>query len=627
MASVEPTKSYVRYRVIFACMLMAILLYLDRFCISFAEVFIKDELGLSDEQIGILLGSFFVSYALCQVPSGWFSDRFGARKMLTIYILMWSLFTALTGFATGFVMLLIFRLGFGLSQAGAYPTSANIVSKWMPLTERGFASSMVTVGGRIGGALAPVLTAFLIILFVPMSESSELKSGDIMNPHNLAETFLKRVDEKQEFETKIFEGLTSESRNYLNAEAVAAKAEAAAVAATTAKKVAEDMAAIAANASGENKALAETEAKNAADAAELAVAEAAAAAEAAVEAKALVKSFTKAESSFLADLNTILQKETLYDPGDFEGLTLNQQAEQLLNVNPGEMSLEQTSRLNRLLFEARYYSDVRKVQGKGWRKMMMTYGVVGILIAGIFWWIIRDYPRAHPSCSNGELELIEQGRLEEDKDHSKQIGGIPFKAITKNQSLWLLSLSQFCTNVGWLFLVTWLPRFLDETYQVPLEERGKMVTIALAVGWFGTLSGGKVTDWLMKRISLRWSRVLPIAISRFTAMAAYLVCMLDVSPWVAVVMFSIVAFSTDFGSPAMWAFNQDIAGKHVGSVLGWGNMWGNLGAAVAPSLMIAVIGEEHHWNMAFVTCGDCISDRGSGFVVGGSGADSGCGNG
>ncbi len=544
MASVEPTSSYVRYRVIFVCMLMAVLLYLDRFCISFAEVFIKDELGLSDEQIGILLGSFFVSYALCQVPSGWFSDRFGARKMLTIYILMWSLFTAMTGLATGFIMLLIFRLGFGLSQAGAYPTSANIVSKWMPLTERGFASSMVTVGGRIGGALAPVLTAFLIILFVPMSESSDLKSGDIMNPHALATTFLERVDEKQVFETKIYEGLTSGDREYLKAAAANPKLE----------------------------------------------------------------SGTAVEGDFVANLNSILREQTLYDPADFEGLTLNQQAEQLLNVSPGELNVEQRFRLNRLLFEARYSADVRKVQGKGWRKMMMTYGLVGILIAGIFWWVIRDYPRAHPACSNGELALIEHGRLESDKDHSKQIGGIPFKAIMKNQSLWLLSLSQFCTNVGWLFLVTWLPRFLDEEYQVPLEERGKMVTIALAVGWLGTLSGGKVTDWLMRRISLRWSRVLPIALSRFTAMAAYLVCLLEISPWTSVIMFSIVAFSTDFGSPAMWAFNQDIAGKHVGSVLGWGNMWGNLGAAVAPSLMIAVItvntasGEEHHWNMAFVTC-------------------------
>jgi sugar phosphate permease len=544
MASVEPTSSYVRYRVIFVCMLMAVLLYLDRFCISFAEVFIKDELGLSDEQIGILLGSFFVSYALCQVPSGWFSDRFGARKMLTIYILMWSLFTAMTGLATGFIMLLIFRLGFGLSQAGAYPTSANIVSKWMPLTERGFASSMVTVGGRIGGALAPVLTAFLIILFVPMSESSNLKSGDIMNPHALSTTFLERVDEKQEFETKIYEGLTSGDREYLKAAAADPK----------------------------------------------------------------IESGTAVEGDFVTNLNSILQKQTLYDPADFEGLTLNQQAEQLLNVSPGELNVEQRSRLNRLLFEARYSADVRKVQGKGWRKMMMTYGLVGILIAGIFWWVIRDYPRAHPACSEQELALIEHGRLESDKDHSKQIGGIPFKAIMKNQSLWLLSLSQFCTNVGWLFLVTWLPRFLDEEYQVPLEERGKMVTIALAVGWLGTLSGGKVTDWLMRRISLRWSRVLPIALSRFTAMAAYLVCLLEISPWTSVIMFSIVAFSTDFGSPAMWAFNQDIAGKHVGSVLGWGNMWGNLGAAVAPSLMIAVItvntanGEEHHWNMAFVTC-------------------------
>lgn len=538
MASVEPTKSYVRYRVILVCMLMAVLLYLDRFCISFAEVFIKDELGLSDHQIGILLGSFFVSYALFQVPSGWFSDRFGARKMLTIYILMWSLFTAMTGLATGFIMLLIFRLGFGLSQAGAYPTSANIVSKWMPLTERGFASSMVTVGGRIGGALAPVLTAFLIIMFVPMSESSDLKPGDLLQPHELAKTFLERVDENQTFESKIYADLTPEDQAYLKA--AAADSE--------------------------------------------------------------IKTETPEESEFLAHLNAILQKESLYDPNDYEGLKLNQQAEQLLNVNPGEMSLYQTSRLNRLLFEARYYSDVRKVQGKGWRKMMITYGVAGILIAVIFWWAIRDYPRAHPSCSPQELELIEHGRLEEDKDHSKQIGGIPFKAITRNKSLWLLSLSQFCTNVGWLFLVTWLPRYLDETYHVPLETRGKMVTIALAVGWFGTLSGGKATDWLMRRISLRGSRVLPIAISRFTAMAAYLVCLLDLSPWIAVVMFSIVAFSTDFGSPAMWAFNQDIGGKHVGSVLGWGNMWGNLGAAVAPSLMIGVIGEAHHWNMAFITC-------------------------
>ncbi|QDU11189.1 MFS transporter [Gimesia aquarii] len=540
MSSTEPPTSYVRYRVIFACMLMAILLYLDRFCISFAEVFIKDELGLSDKQIAIILGSFFVSYAFCQVPSGWLSDRFGARTMLTLYILMWSLFTALTGFVTGFIMLLLFRLGFGVGQAGAYPTSANIVSKWMPLSARGIASSMVAVGGRLGGALAPILTAFLIVLFVPISQSSELTTGDLMKPQQFAVKFMENLNKKQEFETTIYDHLTPESKEYLKA--VASEKE--------------------------------------------------------------TETGTAVEADFLVNLNSILQKDTLYHSSDFEDLKLNQQAEQLLNITPGEMNVEERSRLNRLLLEARYYTEFRKVQGKGWRPVMVVYGVFGIVIAGFFWWTIRDYPRMHPSCSEQELEAIEFGRNEEDKDHTKEIGGIPLKAIVENRSLWMLSLSQFCTNIGWLFLVTWLPRYLDETYQVPLKERGTMITVALAVGWFGTLSGGKATDWLRNRISLRWSRVLPIVVSRFTAMAAYiLLCFLDVSPWVAVALFSVVAFSTDFGSPAMWAFNQDIGGKHVGSVLGWGNMWGNLGAAIAPYLMIWVIGEDdHYWSMAFVTC-------------------------
>ncbi|MCH9790911.1 MAG: MFS transporter [Planctomycetes bacterium] len=183
-------------------MLMSILLYLDRFCISFAEVFIKDDLGLSDTQIGWVLSAFFWSYALCQVPSGWLSDRFGARTMLALYILVWSLFTALTGFVTGFVMLLLFRLGFGVGQAGAYPTSANLVSKWMPISARGIASSMVAVGGRLGGALAPWLTAILIVLFVPISQSSELLPGDLLQPHQFAVKFTKNLDENRDLKLR-----------------------------------------------------------------------------------------------------------------------------------------------------------------------------------------------------------------------------------------------------------------------------------------------------------------------------------------------------------------------------------------------------------------------------------------
>src|SRR5690606_23905514 len=66
--------------------------------------------------------------------------------------------------------------------------------------------------------------------------------------------------------------------------------------------------------------------------------------------------------------------------------------------------------------------------------------------------------------------------------------------------------------------------------------------------------------------------------------------------------FSIVAFATDFGSPATWAFTQDVGGRYVGSVLGWGNMWGNLGAAVTPPFLIWIIGPSENWNYAFLAC-------------------------
>ena len=88
---------------------MAVLLYLDRFCVSIAEPFIRQDLGLTKQQMGNFLSAFFWTYALGQVPAGWMSDRYGARRMLTIYILTWSVFTALMGFAGGFVMLLITR--------------------------------------------------------------------------------------------------------------------------------------------------------------------------------------------------------------------------------------------------------------------------------------------------------------------------------------------------------------------------------------------------------------------------------------------------------------------------------------------------------------------------------------
>ena len=163
MSTAPPT--HVRHRILATATLVAFLMYLDRICL--AQIISSDSfqknIHLDQNQIDWIKGAFFWAYALFQVPAGWLSDRFGARMLITIYIAAWSLFTAATSFSTGFVTLFIARLLCGLAEAGYYPASSSLMMRWAHVGSRGLASSFISWGGRIGGALAPWLTAFVIM--------------------------------------------------------------------------------------------------------------------------------------------------------------------------------------------------------------------------------------------------------------------------------------------------------------------------------------------------------------------------------------------------------------------------------------------------------------------------------
>jgi len=155
----------VRHAIVAATTLAAVLMYLDRVCIGWileSDSF-KHDIPLNAGQNAAIKQGFFWAYALAQVPAGWLAERFGKRVLMSVLILLWSAFTALTSFADGFTMLLIARLGCGLAQAGAYPIAGSLLSRWAHLSWRGVASSIVSLGGRLGGALAPLITAFLIV--------------------------------------------------------------------------------------------------------------------------------------------------------------------------------------------------------------------------------------------------------------------------------------------------------------------------------------------------------------------------------------------------------------------------------------------------------------------------------
>jgi MFS transporter, ACS family, D-galactonate transporter len=127
--------------------------------------FMTHDLSLTPTEQGLILSAFSWTYSVMQLPSGWLIDKLGARVMFGASVLLWSLFTGLTAIAGSFASLLGFRLGLGIGESGAYPSSAKAVSQWFPQRERGRATAFYDSGARVGSALAVPIVAAIIGLF------------------------------------------------------------------------------------------------------------------------------------------------------------------------------------------------------------------------------------------------------------------------------------------------------------------------------------------------------------------------------------------------------------------------------------------------------------------------------
>ncbi|WP_242204105.1 MFS transporter [Aestuariivivens insulae] len=151
-----------RYGFFAGSFLITLLLYIDRVCISSAKDSITGDLNLTDIQMGWVLSAFALGYALFQVPGGALGDRFGVRKVMTSIMVLWSIFTALTGAAWNYTSMLLARFIFGSGEAGAFPNIARAAYSWIPLKERGIFQGINFSGSRLGAAFALPLVAYLI---------------------------------------------------------------------------------------------------------------------------------------------------------------------------------------------------------------------------------------------------------------------------------------------------------------------------------------------------------------------------------------------------------------------------------------------------------------------------------
>ena len=145
-------------------LLTAVLLinYVDRGNLSTAAPLIQEELHLSNTQLGFLLSAFFYTYVVAMAPVGWLSERYGAHRILSAGVAIWAVATLLTGFAGGFVSLLLLRLLLGLGESTAFPCSSKLVAVAVEPARIGTANGLMAFGYLIGPSIGTIVGGLLM---------------------------------------------------------------------------------------------------------------------------------------------------------------------------------------------------------------------------------------------------------------------------------------------------------------------------------------------------------------------------------------------------------------------------------------------------------------------------------
>jgi MFS transporter, ACS family, glucarate transporter len=165
---ISGTQSQRRWFLVFWLFVLSAVAYLDRVNISIASLSIEKTYKLTDIQLGKVFSAMLVGYGLFQTVGGRLADRFGARRVITVGVIWWGIFTSLTALIparleNALILLITVRFLLGAGEAVIYPSANQFVARWIPLRERGIANGLIFAGVGAGAGLTPPLITYLMV--------------------------------------------------------------------------------------------------------------------------------------------------------------------------------------------------------------------------------------------------------------------------------------------------------------------------------------------------------------------------------------------------------------------------------------------------------------------------------
>ena len=230
----------------------------------------------------------------------------------------------------------------------------------------------------------------------------------------------------------------------------------------------------------------------------------------------------------------------------------------------------------------------------GWRAAFYAFGVLGVVWSFAWFFYYRDTPEEHSGVNDAERELIAGGIRRQSQ------GKVPWSQILSHGNLWVLSVMYFFYNYNLNVYQDWFPTYLRQSKGMTLAQMGIYASLPLMAGVIGDLAGGWFSDIVLRRtgnvnLARRWPAIAGFLLSA----AATVPAVLAHDPKVSVACYCVAFFGLEWTVGISWAVTLDIGGDYAGSVSAVMNMLGNIGGAVAATV-VTYTAARYGWNVPFL---------------------------
>ena len=212
----------------------------------------------------------------------------------------------------------------------------------------------------------------------------------------------------------------------------------------------------------------------------------------------------------------------------------------------------------------------------GWRWTFYIFGALGVVWAVIFWWGYRDDPEKNPRVNKAERDYLRRGRETEVMNEPQP--PVPWRTVFGSRNVWLMGLIVSCSAWCSYFYMSWYPMYLQKGRGVEAVRSGELSSLVLAGGAVGSLVGGLLSDYVMRRTGRsKRSRSIIGATALFVSAIMLLGSLSFESAVATSVAIAVAFFLMMLSIASWWGVVSDISGKHTATLFGLMNSLGVFG--------------------------------------------------